>query len=91
MQDFFDFLCACGKNTFQPCLIPHLVLDFVISILFYLLHSDLYVYFQLMYHLTLEMTILAIMPGNQNISNFKGVSESRKLLWALHTPLPLTV
>ena len=51
-------------NTPQPILMPVLMLDFVVFILFF--HSDLSVYSHLMYHLTLKMTVLAIVPGKQN-------------------------
>ena len=64
LQEFFDFKCACGKK--HPSALSHATFRARLCCFYaflYLLHSYLSVYFHQMYHLTLQITILAIVPG----------------------------
>ena len=64
LQEFFDFKCACGKK--HPSALSHATFSVRLCCFYaflYLLHSYLSVYFHVMNHLTLQMTILANVPG----------------------------
>ena len=63
LQEFFDFLCACDKK--HPSALFHATFSVRLCCFhafLYLLYSYLSVYFRLMYHLTLQITILGIAP-----------------------------
>ena len=67
LQEFFDFVCACGKtNPSALCYATFNTRLCCFHAFMYHLHSYLSIYFHLMYHLTLKMTVLAIVPGKQN-------------------------
>ena len=64
LQEFFHFICACDKN--HPSALSQAT--FSVRLCYFhaslcLLHSYLSLYFHLMYYLTLQMTILVIVPG----------------------------
>ena len=64
LQEFFDLLCACGKK--HPSALSHATFSVRLCCFLaflYLIHSYLSVHFQLMYHSSPQMTILAIVPG----------------------------
>ena len=56
LQEFFDFLCACGKK--HPSAFAYATFSVKLCCFYSFLHliySDLSVYFHLMYHLTLQI------------------------------------
>ena len=64
LQEFLGFFCACCKK--HPSALFHAtfcVRFCFLNAFLYLFHSYISVYLYLMYHLTLRMTILAIVPG----------------------------
>merc|ERR1719209_1728590 len=64
LQESFDFLRACGKN--HPSALSQCSFNVrfcCFHAFLYPLHSFLSAYFHLMHHLTLQMTILDIVPG----------------------------
>ena len=68
MQEFLSFYVPAGKN--HPSALSHASLSVGICwfhAFLYFLHLYLSVYFRLMYHLTLQMTILAIVPGKSKM------------------------
>ena len=65
LQEFYEFSCACGKKKQSALSHATFIVRFRYSHAFlYLLHLNLFVYFHLMYCLTLQMAILREVPGN---------------------------
>ena len=68
LQEFFNFLCACGIKTPYGLVICHfLCKTFLFPCFLCLLYPYISVYLHLMYDLTLQMTFLAIVPGKPNM------------------------
>ena len=90
-KNFWIFFVPAAKNTLQPCFTPLLVLIFCCFHAFlHIFHSYLSVYFHLLYHLTLQMTILAIVPGKPKMclqENLVDCADCEGLLDAVQTLL----
>ena len=64
LQECFDFVCACSKK--HPSALSHATFSvrlWCFHAFLYFLNSYLSDYYNIMYYLTLQMTILAIVPG----------------------------